>query len=132
MDDAAVFVLFATLVAITEYVPAVVGAVYRPEDEIEPPEADQVTAVLFVPLTVAVNCWVVPSCRDTELGVIETLILRDGFERRSVASTTLFEALSPEHPVLTMISKEVKSTTTTTKYRSREIRMNQPISVARA
>jgi hypothetical protein len=52
--------LSATLLALTEYVPAVVGAVYNPDVEIEPPEADQVTAVLVVPLTVALNCWLTP------------------------------------------------------------------------
>src|SRR5262245_60655411 len=48
--------LSAKLVARTVNVPAVAGAVYKPEVEIVPPVADQVTAVLLVPLTVAVNC----------------------------------------------------------------------------
>ena len=34
------------------------GAVYRPTVETVPPVADQVTAVLVEPLTVAVNCAV--------------------------------------------------------------------------
>ena len=38
-------VVSATLVAFTVYEPAVVGAVYRPELEMLPPVADQVTAV---------------------------------------------------------------------------------------
>jgi hypothetical protein len=52
--------LSATLVAITEYVPAVLGAVYSPELDIVPPVADHVTDVLLEPVTVAVNCWVAP------------------------------------------------------------------------
>ena len=46
----------ATLVALTVYVPAVLGAVYKPEAEIVPPVADHVTAVFVVPVTDAVNC----------------------------------------------------------------------------
>lgn len=36
-----------------------------------PPVADQLTAVLVEPLTVAVNCCVLPACIDAEVG--ETL-----------------------------------------------------------
>jgi len=51
----------------------VVGAVYSPE-EMLPPVADQVTAVLLLPLTVAVNCCVLPVRIEDEVGeiVIET------------------------------------------------------------
>lgn len=42
-----------------------------------PPVADQVIPVLVVPLTVAVNCWVVPVCTDAESGLIATLITGD-------------------------------------------------------
>jgi len=74
---AALFVLSAELVAFTVYEPAVLGAVYRPDVEIVPPEADQLTAVLLVPVTVAVNCCVVPVCSAGELGIIETEIAGD-------------------------------------------------------
>ena len=37
-----------------------------------PPVADQVTAVLVVPVTVAVNCWVPPVCSDAEIGLTLT------------------------------------------------------------
>ena len=57
---AADFVLSATLVATTEYVPAVPGAVYRPPDVIVPPVVDHVTDVLLEPVTVDVNCCVAP------------------------------------------------------------------------
>jgi hypothetical protein len=53
-------------------VPAVPGAVYRPPLEIVPPLADQLTAVLELPVTVAVNCCEAPSCKDTELGATDT------------------------------------------------------------
>jgi hypothetical protein len=49
-------VVSATLVDVTVYEPAVVGAVYKPEAEIFPPLADQVTAVLLLPVTDALNC----------------------------------------------------------------------------
>ena len=46
----------ATLVAFTVYVPPAVGAVYKPKLSILPPLAVHVTAVLVLPVTVAVNC----------------------------------------------------------------------------
>ena len=48
----------ATLVAVTVGVPADDGAVYSPLELIVPALAVHVTAVLDVPLTTAVNCWV--------------------------------------------------------------------------
>src|SRR5690242_7281948 len=64
----------ATLVALTVTVVAeaiIPGAVYRPEVEIEPVagEIDQVTAVLVLPVTAAVNCCVLPPWRLAESGV---------------------------------------------------------------
>lgn len=57
----AVFVLSATLVAVTVTLPAAAGAVSRPALVIVPAEADHVTALLAtVPCTVALNCWVAP------------------------------------------------------------------------
>ena len=44
---------------------------YRPE-VIEPPVADQVTAVLLLPLTLAVNCCDPPVVSDADPGVMET------------------------------------------------------------
>jgi hypothetical protein len=46
--------------------------VYRPDDEIEPPVADQATAVLLAPVTVAVNCLVPPVDSEAEPGAMET------------------------------------------------------------
>ena len=48
------------------------AAVYRPAELIEPPVADQVTAVLLLPLTVAVNCCVPLVASDAETGEIVT------------------------------------------------------------
>jgi len=45
---------------------------YNPLDEIVPPVADQVTAVLLLPVTVAVNCCVPPVARDAEPGAMDT------------------------------------------------------------
>ena len=39
---------------------------------IVPPVAVHVTAVLLVPVTVAVNCWVAPVCNDIVAGVTLT------------------------------------------------------------
>ena len=47
-------------------------AVNRPDDVIVPPVAVQTTAVLLVPVTVAVNCWLAPAATDAELGETET------------------------------------------------------------
>ena len=66
------FVVSATLVAVTVYVPAVAGAVYRPAVVIVPPVALHVTLVLVVPVTVAVNCCVPPVASDAEVGLIVT------------------------------------------------------------
>ena len=71
---AADFVLSATLVATTEYVPAVPGAVYRPPDVIVPPVVDHVTDVLLEPVTVDVNGCVAPVWIATRVGLIETTI----------------------------------------------------------
>jgi hypothetical protein len=55
-------------------VPAVEGAVYRPEVEMVPPVADQVTAVFVEPLTLAVNCLVPPVAKEAEIGLMATEI----------------------------------------------------------
>jgi len=41
-----------------------------------PPLADQVTAVLVEPLTLAVNCWVLPAATEAEVG--DTLTVTAG------------------------------------------------------
>ncbi len=64
--------LSATLVALTVYVPGVPGAVYKPVLLTAPPVADHVTDVLAEPVTVAVNCWVLPVRMEPEVGVIVT------------------------------------------------------------
>ncbi len=69
--DEADLVLSAALVAVTVYVPAVLGAVYSPLEEIVPLLADQVTEVFVVPLTVTVNCCVAPFSRDAVVGEME-------------------------------------------------------------
>jgi hypothetical protein len=40
-----------------------------PLAEIVPLVAAQLTAVLVVPVTVAVNCWVLPTCSNAEAGL---------------------------------------------------------------
>jgi hypothetical protein len=51
-------------------VPAAAGAVYKPLAEIVPDVAAHVTAVLPLPLTVAVNCCVPPTNNEDEVGLI--------------------------------------------------------------
>ena len=58
------------LVAVTvmEVCAVTVGAVKRPLEVMEPADADQVTAVLAVPVTVAVKSWCPPLDRVTLVG----------------------------------------------------------------
>jgi hypothetical protein len=50
------------------------GAVYKPVEVMVPPVHDQVTAVLLVPTTLAVNVWVVPTSIVVELGLTVTVM----------------------------------------------------------
>ncbi len=52
--------------------PEVLGAVYRPELEIVPAVADQVTDVFVEPVTVALNCCVAFVRMVAAVGVSET------------------------------------------------------------
>jgi len=71
-----VLVLSAVLVAVTVTlaVAVTVGAVNRPALEILPALADQVTAVLLVPCTVAPNCCLPPELRLAVVGDTATVI----------------------------------------------------------
>jgi len=64
----------AALVTVTVTVVLVLtaGAVKSPELEIDPAVADQVTAVLVEPVTVAENCWVPTEATEALFGDIET------------------------------------------------------------
>jgi hypothetical protein len=77
------FVVSAADVAFTLAVETLVtlaGAVYKPLAESVPkPVHDQVTAVLAVPVTVAVNCWVWPPPSKADVGEIATDIAAGGF-----------------------------------------------------
>jgi hypothetical protein len=68
------------LVAVTVYVPAVSGAVYRPLLLMVPALAFQFTLVLVVPVTEAVNCWDVPVHTPALLGetATDTLVVGVG------------------------------------------------------
>ena len=87
-DADADLVVSATLVAVTEKVPAVTPALYTPDAETMPPVALQVTAVLDVPVTVALNCCVAPACNDVEVGEIVTTT-----GGAVAVSTTMFEVI---------------------------------------
>jgi len=67
----AFFVISATLVAVTVYVPAVLGAVNNPVAPMVPPDAAQLTPVLLVPVTLVANCTVAPVCTLARVGDIE-------------------------------------------------------------
>src|SRR5437879_4199996 len=73
-EAAADLVASAALVAVTITVVLVLtaGAVKSPELESDPAVADQVTAVLVEPVTVAVNCWVPAETTEALTGDIET------------------------------------------------------------
>ncbi len=88
-DAAAVLVVSAALVAVTVYVPAVLGAVYNPLLLMLPPLALHVTAVFVVPLTLAVNCCVPPVVTDAETGEMLTLTVAAGALTVTVALADL-------------------------------------------
>ena len=67
---------------------------YRPFAVMIPPEADQVTAVLPVPETIAENCCCAPVCRLAAVGETETWELGTGGGLDKVTVTTAeFELL---------------------------------------
>lgn len=70
------------LVAVTVRLPAAAGAVSRPDEEIVPPVADQVTAELKlpVPCTVAVHCAVPPVVTVAGWQPAETDVMVEGVE----------------------------------------------------
>jgi hypothetical protein len=72
----AFLVLSATLVAVTvnELAVVTVGAVSTPVLDMDPADVDQVTAVLLVPETVAINDWEAPDCTVAVCGETATLI----------------------------------------------------------
>ena len=57
--------------------------------EIVPPVADQVTAVLLVPVTVAVNCWVAPAKSEADVGLTLTATTGGGAVTVTVAVADL-------------------------------------------
>jgi hypothetical protein len=65
----AVFAVLATLVAVTVSLPVALGAVYTPDELIVPRVAFHVTDLfVVVPVTLAVNCCVLPVTTDVEVG----------------------------------------------------------------
>jgi hypothetical protein len=90
------FVGSTTLVAVTVTLVLLetLGAVNRPALETVPEFADHVTAVLLVPCTRAVNCWLLPEVKAAALGETDTATVAAGLivtEERAnlVASATL-------------------------------------------
>ena len=63
------------LVAVTLKLPPVLPAVKSPVVEIKPPEADQMTKVFDVPVTMAENCCVAPAATVADVGLIEIATL---------------------------------------------------------
>lgn len=58
----------------TEKLPALLAAVYMPEEVMVPPVAVQETEVLFVPVTLAVNCCCLPATTEVDAGFTTTLM----------------------------------------------------------
>ena len=69
LESAALFAVMVTLLLLVT-----VGGVNRPELDIIPALADQLTAVLLVPWTVAENCWVPPEATLALVGERTTVI----------------------------------------------------------
>jgi hypothetical protein len=77
MATVAYCVVSAALLATTWNLPVDAGAVYMPSLVIVPPEASMTFQTIFrltFPVTVAVNCWVVPGSKSPKLGEIVTVI----------------------------------------------------------
>src|SRR6266850_2005879 len=64
----------AWLVGVTMKVPAEPGVVYIPDEGTAPPLAVQFTAVLFVPLALAVNCCWPFTCKRAVCGLTLTVV----------------------------------------------------------
>lgn len=62
-----------------------------PVEDMVPPVADQVTAVLMVPPTLAENCWLFPVCSEAAVGEMTMLTL--GEEEAADATTRNCKAL---------------------------------------
>jgi len=90
------FVVSAWAVAVTVAVTftEVIGAVYKPEDEMVPALAAQLTAVFALPVTVAVNCCVLPDAMVADDGETETLTWGGG------GAVVLELPPPPPHPVV--------------------------------
>jgi len=99
----------ATLVAVTVKVVLVetLGAVNIPPLETVPEVADHVTAVLLVPCTRALNCWLFPDVKVAEFGETVTATVAAGLtvtEERAdfVASATLVAVMVAVVDVVTL------------------------------
>ncbi len=107
-DACADFAVLAVLVAVTVKAPAVAPALNRPEVEIVPPVADQVTAVFDAPVTVAENCCALPVWTFAEVGLTVT-------ETAAVSGGVLGIDAGPAEPVQpatakTLANKQTSST----------------------
>jgi hypothetical protein len=91
----AFFVLSAALVAMTVTLISLVtaGAVTTPVFDTEPALALQVTAVLLVPCTVALNCWRFPEAMRVAVG--EIAILMSEFELEKIARRACMLTTAP-------------------------------------
>jgi len=81
-------------VTITLVLPVTVGAVNNPPLEMLPEVADHVTAVLLVPCTAALNCWVLPDVRVALPGDTATLTVVDDAEGLTVTDAFAFFVVS--------------------------------------
>lgn len=101
----------ATLVAVTvtELLELTCGAVYKPAGEMEPPLAFQVTLVLEVLLTKAVNCCALPEETLTGFGLTETVT--PGEEPAEIATVACPEAAGLATLVAVIVAVELEVTT---------------------
>lgn len=92
--------LSATLfaVTVTNVLLVTLGAVSRPLAEIVPTLVDQFTAVLLVPCTVAVNCFVAPDETLTSVGETATMML--GVAGLATAESMPTTAYSKRKPLI--------------------------------
>ena len=88
---------FATLVAVTMQEDAAAGAVYIPLELMVPQVVDHVTAVSVLPVTVEVNCRVVFTFMESDVGLIVTTTVGGGPvvpDSNAIASACIYEPVS--------------------------------------
>jgi hypothetical protein len=86
---------FTTLVAVTAQEVVIAGAVYKPLELMLPQDADQVTEVFVLPVTVEANCSVASASMESDSGLIATTTVGGGVpDMNAIANACAQDELS--------------------------------------